>query len=323
MTPTTIPTPGVTARDAHPIPLSPAQRLAQDAARAAEVRAYQTDPDVVALRVDRIRGQVEALMWTGIGLGLCFTMTNVQHFAAAGAALGSLAWWAAWWLDPMVSLVLLAVLRAEQLTTRYQVNTGPWPRIAKWVLLTANYVMNTWAFWAAGSASGVVLHSVPSLVVVIAAEALTELQYALTTCAQYAAHRPAEPPTPTTPPLEHPHSLREHPPTPPHERSVAEVGERPASRRGGATNPNHRDSPPQAGSSRRAPTPESLPPLARKLFADYLAQARAAWTPGVVVTPAWVRQVTGCSRGLSSRLATTLRADLPTTETEYEGRAAS
>jgi hypothetical protein len=51
-------------------------------------------------------------------------MTNVQQFAAAGAPVGSLAWWSAWLLDPMVSLVLLAVLRAEQVTTRYQVNTG-------------------------------------------------------------------------------------------------------------------------------------------------------------------------------------------------------
>ena len=66
-------------------------------------------------------------MWAGIVLGLCFTMTNVQTFAAAGAPVGSLAWWSAWLLDPMVSLVLLAVLRAEQVTTRYQVTPGCGP----------------------------------------------------------------------------------------------------------------------------------------------------------------------------------------------------
>jgi hypothetical protein len=38
----------------------------------------------------------------------------------------------------------------------------------------------------------------------------------------------------------------------------------------------------------------------RRLFGDYLAEARNAWTPGVEVTPAWVREVTPCSRGLSS-----------------------
>jgi hypothetical protein len=109
-------------------------------------------PDVVALRVERIRTQVDRLMWAGIVLGLCFTTTNVQRFAAAGAALGSLAWWSAWLPDPMVSLVLLAVLavlRAEKIITRYQVPTGAWPRVAEWALPSATHVMNTWMFWAA------------------------------------------------------------------------------------------------------------------------------------------------------------------------------
>jgi hypothetical protein len=47
----------------------------------------------------------------------------------------------------------------------------------------------------------------------------------------------------------------------------------------------------------------------RKLLADYVGEARAAWTPGVVVSPAWVRQVTDCSRGLSSKVAAALNAD--------------
>ncbi|MFD9697968.1 hypothetical protein ACFWV3_02695, partial [Lentzea sp. NPDC059081] len=66
--------------------------------------------------IERVAVQVDRLCWTGILLGLAFTMTNVQQFAAAGAAVWSLAWFAAWLLDPMVSLVLLAVLRAEQVT---------------------------------------------------------------------------------------------------------------------------------------------------------------------------------------------------------------
>ena len=65
--------------------------------------------------------------------------------------------------------VLRAVLRAEQITTRYQVPTGIWPWVAKWALLSATYLMNTWTSWTAGFWLGVMLHSVPSLVVVIAA----------------------------------------------------------------------------------------------------------------------------------------------------------
>src|SRR3954469_2597287 len=157
-----------------------AQRLAQDAAEAAEVRAYQTDPDVVALRIERVRRQVDWMCWSGIVLGLAFTMTNVQGFASAGTQPGSLPWLAAWVLDPTVSLVLLAVLRAEQVTSRYQVRTGRWVRAAKWFTLAATYCMNTWQSWAAGSPAGVVLHSVPPLLVFVAAEAVTDVRDKLT-----------------------------------------------------------------------------------------------------------------------------------------------
>ncbi|MBB5959638.1 hypothetical protein FHS29_006259 [Saccharothrix tamanrassetensis] len=193
--------------------------------------------------VERVAVQVDRLCWTGILLGLAFTMTNVQQFAAAGAAVWSLAWSAAWLLDPMVSLVLLAILRAEQVTARYGVRMGGWVRGAKWFTLAATYVMNTWGAFMAGSAALVVLHSVPPLVVFVAAEAVTELRDKLGAAVTNAA--PTGPKEPT-------------------------------------------------------------PPVPRTSFADYLEVARAARTPDVVVTPAWVREVTGCSRGLSSRLAATL-----------------
>jgi hypothetical protein len=51
-------------------------------------------------------------------------------------------------------------------------------------------------------------------------------------------------------------------------------------------------------------------PLRRKLFADYLTDARQTWTPGVTISLAWVRQVPDCSRGLSSRLADALAAEV-------------
>jgi hypothetical protein len=239
--------------DAKHVPLTRAQRLAQDATQAAEVRAYQTDPDVVALRVERIRTQVDRLCWAGIVLGLAFTMTNVQWFAAAGAAAWSPPWLAAWILDPTVSLVLLAILRAEQVTARYQVHTGPWARRAKWFTLTATYVMNTWQSYATGSLSGIVLHSVPPLLVFVAAEAVTDLRDKLTDAVTAAFTEAAD--------------VHE-----PRSRTVV------------------------AGR--------------RKLFEDYLVEARRAWLPGVEVTPAWVRQVTGCSRGLSSRLAAALAEEV-------------
>lgn len=241
---------------------SNAHRLAREAAEAAEVRAHETRPEVVALRVERVRAQVDRLCWAGIVLGLGFTMANVQHFAAGGAAAWSLPWLAAWLLDPMVSLVLLAILRAEQVTARYRVRTGPWVRRAKWFTLASTYVMNTWRTYAEGSLSGIVLHSVPPLVVFVAAEAVTDLRDKLTEAVTRAfteAGRSAPPPV--------------------HER------------------------PPRVG-ARRGEVGR------RTTFAEYLAAARAAWEPGVAVTPAWVREVTGCSRGLSSRLAAVLAREL-------------
>jgi hypothetical protein len=345
--------------DARPVPVTQAQRLAQEAATAAELRAYRTDPDVVALRMEHIRTQVDHLMWVGIVLGLCFTMTNVQQFAAAGAPIGSLAWWSAWLLDPMVSLVLLAVLRAEQVTTRYQVSTGVWPRVAKWALLSATYVMNTWVPWAAGSASGVVFHTVAPLVVVIAAEAVTDLQYALTECAQRAhttatdraeqsartepatwaavnGWAPDHPDDPVPPPDNRTiltfdawdATDRERTVTALSERSVDSSDERLGqgsvnSAAAVAGRPTRR-----VGEPRRTPGKRATGPVRRKLLADYLGEARTAWVPGVVVSPAWARQVTGCSRGLSPKVAAALNAELlpaPDTtavRTEAQGRAA-
>ena len=258
-------------QDAREVPLTRAQRLAQDAAQAAEVRAYQTHPDVVALRIEHVRSQVDRTCWAGIMLGLAFTMTNVQVFAAAGAATWSLLWLAAWLLDPTVSLVLLAILRAEQVTARYQVRTGRWVRGAKWFALAATYVMNTWSSWAAGSAAGVVLHSVPPLLVFVAAEAVTDLRDKLTD-AVTAAVRAAQART---------------------ANGGYVVGD-PMGVHGvhGATGASVAGRP------------------ARRTFEQYRQLARQAWSPAVQVTPKWVREVTGCSRGLSSRLARALAADV-------------
>lgn len=256
-----------------------AGRLAREAAEAAELRAHQARPDVVALRVERVRTQVDRLCWAGIVLGLGFTMTNVQHFAAAGTGVWSLPWLAAWLLDPTVSLVLLAILRAEQITARYRVRTGPWVRRAKWFTLAATYVMNTWASYAAGSLSGIVLHSVPPLVVFVAAEAVTDLRDKLTEAVS-AAFAEAVPPAAAAESL--------------NAVAVEPVGTATADGR---------------VHERPASTATRTTTAGRTSFGEYLAVARAAWTPGTEVTAKWVREVTGCSRGLSSRLASTLAAE--------------
>jgi hypothetical protein len=128
--------------------------------------------------------------------------------------------------------------------------------------------MNTWASYAAGSLSGIVLHSVPPLVVFVAAEAVTDLRDKLTEAAT-AAFTTAEAARPA---VNEPETVHQ---------------------------PQQQADRPKGTRARR-----------RKLFGDYLAEARAAWSPNTEITPAWVRSVTDCARGLSPRLAAALAAEV-------------
>lgn len=148
--------------------------------------------DDVAASADRARRTVDRATWIAISLGLAFTAVNVQLFAAAGAPIGSPAWVVAWLLDPMVSILLLAVVRAEQVTARWQIGM-PWQVTAtKWAAFLATYLMNTWSAWRDGSPSGVVLHSVPPVFVLLAAEVAPALRDRLTEAVR-AAERSAAP----------------------------------------------------------------------------------------------------------------------------------
>jgi len=167
-----------------------ASKLAASAQAAAEVRAYQTHPDVVAYKIERTNTWTMRLIWIGLILGLAFTAVNVQQFASQGATTEDLAWWTAWLLDPMVSLILIGVLIGEQNIARHNIASTRWIRATKWAALAATYSMNTWSSWAAGHADDIVLHSVPPLMVVFAAEAVTDLRH-LVTRAVASAHSAA------------------------------------------------------------------------------------------------------------------------------------
>ncbi|MGH3876500.1 MAG: hypothetical protein ACRDSK_05615 [Actinophytocola sp.] len=281
-------------QDAQHVPLSEVDKLRQDARIAAEKRALQTHPDVVALRVERTRSQVDGLMWAGLLLGLAFTMVNVQTFAAGGASVGSLPWVAAWLLDPMVSLVLIAVLRAEQVTARWQVDmrtagTGPWVKRTKVFAFLATYTMNTWQSWSEGHVAGIVLHSVPPAMVYLAAETGPILRDRLTEAVLCAARMlNATANDATTAPLNGTPSTSDTTAPATVERQTARP--RKSSPRTGSTT---------AGKPRR---------VSREEYAD---RARAAYRPGVVITPAWVREaVPEISRGTSKVVADLLNAEL-------------
>jgi len=288
-------------------PVSDVDHLRQDATRAAAVRELTTHPDVVALRVEKVRSQVDVLMWAGIVLGLAFTMVNVQQFAAAGAAPWSLAWFAAWLLDPMVSVVLVAVLRAEQVTARWQVETGAWVRWTKLFAFAATLVMNTWVSWSHLHAAGVVLHSVPPLLVYCAAETGPVLRDKLSEAVLRAARTAADPPVESTgtPAANGTAGVAVNGPEAPSTNAVA----------GSAANglAGVREQRPRTVARRATTTRRKAPAkTGRRLFADYLAEVRVHHVPGELVTPAWVRSVCPqASRGTSQKVADALNAEHP------------
>ncbi len=156
--------------------LTKAEKLLAASQAAADVRNHLTNPDVIALRIERRRAWVDRCMWSGVVLGLLFTMTNVAEFAADGATApggggpnASSAYVTAWLLDPMVSLVLIGVLMGEQILSRHRIKAGKWVRATKWITLGLTYAMNTWAAWATLDTRNILLHSVPPAVVFCAA----------------------------------------------------------------------------------------------------------------------------------------------------------
>jgi hypothetical protein len=73
---------------------------------------------------------------------------------------------------------------------------------------------------------------------------------------------------------------------------------------------------PRSRTTARKPT-KTKPTSGRRLLAEYVADARAHLTPGVVPSPAWVREVLpGVARGTSQNVANALNAELTPQPTE-------
>lgn len=164
-----------------------AARLISAARDAAEVRAALSDPNVVALKIERRRARVNLMIWAAVFAGLAFTASNVQQFAAHGAPVHSLAWWFAWLLDPTITAALIAVLLAEQTTSTWKVRT---PRAAvrvKYVTLALTYAMNTWSAWAGLTSRTILLHSAPVIGVFFVVGAAPQIRDSLTRTVEAAA----------------------------------------------------------------------------------------------------------------------------------------
>jgi hypothetical protein len=189
--------------------------------------------------------------------------------------------------------------------------------------------MNTWTSWGLAdrpfTAAGVVLHSVPPLVVFATAETGPGLRDRLTEAvrrslvdgptgaharqgdtASLAVHEPARPPITASV-----HEVHEPPVNPPATPAVT-----PAVTPSGALDTGAAGQRPAVRPSRPVKRPgrrAAAPAAGRRLLADYVADARAALDTAraagkpVQVTAAWCRRVTGCSAGTSVKVAAAIR----------------
>uniref|UniRef100_A0AAU3GWP2 Uncharacterized protein n=1 Tax=Streptomyces sp. NBC_01401 TaxID=2903854 RepID=A0AAU3GWP2_9ACTN len=112
-------------------------------------------------------------------VALAFTATNVTLFAIDH----HISVWIAWLLDPMVAVALGAVLIVDGRLSEHGVKPSGWATVLRWFAGLGTWLMNCWgALWPAGSAFGVprdvdpaglVLHSIPPVLLIVLAEAIT------------------------------------------------------------------------------------------------------------------------------------------------------
>jgi hypothetical protein len=222
------------------------EALLADARAAGTLRAYQNDPAVAALRIERTRDVLDRFGWAAIVAGLLFTTVNVANFINAG--------FVGWLVEPMIMGLLLVLLRGEQIAARYSEPSGSWVIGTRRGALVATYVMNTWESWGTLVPAQIIIHSLPPIAVFCAAEALAQQRATLTKIAAMIAgvawgahHQPIEmnapagllhvdvAPTPVRPVFREPITVElpvpvlrkapERAPEPPQAPGVPEVGE--------------------------------------------------------------------------------------------------
>ncbi|AGP55886.1 MULTISPECIES: hypothetical protein [Streptomyces violaceusniger group] len=118
-------------------------------------------------------------------VALAFTATNVTMFAIQHEVSP----WIAWLLDPMVAVALGAVLIVDGRLSEYGVNPSGWASGLRWFAGLGTWVMNCWgSLWPEESAFGVprqvdpaglVLHSIPPVLLIVLAEAITHYRRAI------------------------------------------------------------------------------------------------------------------------------------------------
>ncbi len=164
---------------------SPATRvLRQQSAGAEDKRRELANPARIALRDGRAQCYVTVAAFVAAVIALGWSTANVQATAAMGTTSGSVGWWLAWGVEPLISAALLTVMGAKAyLATRQVTITERWVNLAQWVPLAYTVALNCWTSLPASVLThpvtelvrGLLVHSVGPAVVVLLVHALPVL----------------------------------------------------------------------------------------------------------------------------------------------------
>lgn len=140
-------------------------------------RPARPDQQIAALQ--SLQSGLTKVLVTVAVVALAFTATNVTLFAIDH----HISPWIAWLLDPMVAVALGAVLIVDGRLSEHGVKPSGWATVLRWFAGLGTWLMNCWgSLWPAGSAFGVprdvdpaglVLHSIPPVLLIVLAEAIT------------------------------------------------------------------------------------------------------------------------------------------------------
>jgi hypothetical protein len=138
--------------------------------------------------IERLRAIQARLTWVLIVIAiiaLIFTATSVTLFARRHGVHPGIAWL----LDPMVALALGAVLFTDGVLAEYGIRPRGWSSVLRYFAGLATWVMNCWSsVWPDGTPVGVpehadpaglVLHSIPPVLLIVLAEAVTGYRRAI------------------------------------------------------------------------------------------------------------------------------------------------
>lgn len=157
----------------------------RESSRNAEAqRAERANPARTALRDARAQLVITLLGLVAAVVALGWSTANVHTTAAWDQPDGSVGWWLAWGVEPLISAALLTVMGAvAYLATRQVQVRSRWVAAAQWVPLGYTLVLNCWPSLPTAVLThpsmeftrGLVVHSVGPVVVVLLVHALPQL----------------------------------------------------------------------------------------------------------------------------------------------------